>query len=135
MTGRRLLIALLAAALYAGVLATSASADQHRVQVTLVTGQVLVLTVDVPPGGSIAGSLPALPAPVKSIVDLGAVATPTPPPAPQVPAPTAPSVPGTSSPTPTPTPGGGGNHSGGGSGGGGSGSGSNPQAPAGGQTT
>src|SRR4051812_9985821 len=131
MTGRRLLIALVAAALYAGVLATSASADQHRVQVTLVTGQVLVLTVDVPPGGSIAGSLPALPAPVKSIVDLGAVATPTPPPAPQVPAPTAPSVPGTSSPTPTPTPGGG-NHSGGGSAG--SGSGSKPQAPAGGQT-
>jgi transglycosylase-like protein with SLT domain/peptidase M23-like protein len=135
MTGRRLLIALLAAALYAGVLATSASADQHRVQVTLVTGQVLVLTVNVPAGGSVAASLPSLPAPVKSVVDLGPIATPTVPPTPQVPAPTVPSVPGVGSPTPTPTPGGGGNSGGGGGGGGGSSNGSNPQAPAGGQTT
>ena len=41
MTGRKLLIALMAAVLYAAVLTTSASADQHRVRVTLVTGQVL----------------------------------------------------------------------------------------------
>src|SRR4051794_19673034 len=134
MTGRRLLIALIAAALYAGVLAASASADQHRARVTLVTGQVLVVTVNVPPGGSIAASLPPLGAPVQSVVDLGPVATPTPPPAPQVPTPTVPQVPGVTPPSPN---GGGGGSSGGGGGsnGGGSHSGGNPQAPSGGQTT
>src|SRR3954451_22412619 len=55
MTGRRLLIALIAAALYAGVLAASASADQHRARVTLVTGQVLVVTVNVPPAARRSG--------------------------------------------------------------------------------
>src|SRR3954463_6810139 len=99
MTGRTLLIALIAAALYAAVLTASASADQHRVRVTLVTGQVLVITVNVPPGGSVAGSLPPLGAPVQSVVDLGPVATPTPPPAPQVPTPTVPSVPAPSPPS------------------------------------
>ena len=78
MTGRKLLIALLAAALYAGILATSASAEVHRVQVTLVTGQVINTTVDVPPGASVSSvQIPGLPAPVQSIVDLGAVPTPT----------------------------------------------------------
>jgi murein DD-endopeptidase MepM/ murein hydrolase activator NlpD len=134
MTGRRLLIALIAAALYAAVLTASASADQHRVRVTLVTGQVLVITVNVPPGGSVAGSLPPLGAPVQSVVDLGPVATPTPPPAPQVPAPTVPSVPGVSSPVPTPGGSGGGGNGGGGNGGG-SGGGGNAQPPSGGQTT
>jgi murein DD-endopeptidase MepM/ murein hydrolase activator NlpD len=117
MTGRKMLIALLAAVLYAAVLATSASADQHRVRVTLVTGQVITLTVDVPPGGSVSGSLPPLGAPVQSVVDLGPVASATPIPTPTLPAPT-PTVPAPSVPTPTPgqpsQPG-----SGGGSGGGG----------------
>src|SRR5437870_10108318 len=87
MTGRKLLIALMAAVLYAALLATSASADQHRVRVTLVTGQVLTLTVDVPPGGSVAASLPPLGAPVQSVVDLGPVATTTPIPTPALPTP------------------------------------------------
>jgi hypothetical protein len=116
MTGRRpVLIALLAAALYAGVLVASASAEVHQVRVTLVTGQVMTLNVDVPPGGSAAGSLPALPAPVQSVVDLGPVATPTPT-ATVPPAPTVPPLPSaTGTPTPSPTPGG--NGSSGGSGG------------------
>ena len=51
MNSRKLLgIALAATALYAGVLVVSASAELHRVQVTLVTGQVLTVTVDVPAG-------------------------------------------------------------------------------------
>ncbi|MEA2283206.1 MAG: hypothetical protein QOK21_3813 [Solirubrobacteraceae bacterium] len=107
MTGRTpVRIALLAAVLYAAVLVASASAEMHQVRVTLVTGQVMTLNVDVPSGGSAASSLPALSAPVQSVVDLGPIATPTPvptaPPAPTVPP--APSVTGT--PTPSPTPGG-----------------------------
>src|SRR4051812_12560944 len=119
MTGRKLLIAITAAALYAVVLVATASAQEHRVRVTLVTGQVMTLTVDVPPGGSVSSALPALPAPVKSVVDLGAIATPTPVPTVPVPTPTVPSVPtppGT--PTPNPNPSGGGGSGGGGGGGG-----------------
>ena len=91
MTGRKLLIALLAATLYAGVLVATASAEPHRVQVTLVTGEVIVTTVDVPPGASVSSvQIPGLPAAVQSVVDLGAVPTPTAvptvPPAPAVPA-------------------------------------------------
>ena len=99
MTGRKLLIALLSAALYAVVLVASASAELHRVQVTLVTGEVITTTVDVPPGGTVSASqIPGLPAPAQSVVDLGPVATPTPeatvPPAPTVPAvPEVPEVP------------------------------------------
>src|ERR687886_392217 len=93
MTGRKLLIAITAAALYAVVLVTTASAQEHRVQVTLVTGQVMTLTVDVPPGGSVTSALPSLPAPVKSVVDLGAIATPTPIPTVPAPTPTVPSIP------------------------------------------
>jgi hypothetical protein len=76
MTGRKLLIALMAAALYAGILATSASAEMHTVRVTLVGGQVVTLTVDVPPGGAAKDSLPPLAAPVLEVVDLGPVQTP-----------------------------------------------------------
>ena len=91
MTGRKLLIALAAAALYAVVLVASASAEMHRVQVTLVTGQVITVTVDVPPGTPVQQvQIPGLPAPVQDIVDLGPVATPTP-----VPVPTVPAVPAT----------------------------------------
>jgi Transglycosylase SLT domain/Peptidase family M23 len=104
MTSRKLLIAITAAVLYAAVLVATASAQEHRVQVTLVTGQVMTLTVDVPPGGSVASALPALPAPVKSVIDLGPIATPTPVPTVPVPTPTVPSVPTVPSPSGTATP-------------------------------
>ena len=82
MTSRQLLtIATASAALYAVVLVASASAALHRVQVTLVTGQTLTLTVDVPPGTPIQQvQIPDLPAPIQDIVDLGPVETPTPEP-------------------------------------------------------
>ena len=105
-------IASTAAALYAVVLVASASAALHRVQVTLVTGQTLVVTVDVPPGTPIQQvQVPGLPAAVQEIVDLGPVETPTP-------TPTAPpvEVPEVEEPTPDPTPG---NQKGGGNSGGG----------------
>ena len=87
MTSRKLLIAIAAAALYAVVLVASASAEMHRVQVTLVTGQVLTVTVDVPPGTPVQQvQIPGLPAPVQNIVDLGPIATPSPVPVPTVPA-------------------------------------------------
>src|ERR1044072_5746453 len=113
---RKLLgIALAATALYAGVLVASASAELHRVQVTLVTGQVLTVTVDVPAGTPVQqGQISRLPAPAQSIVGLGPVATPTPIPTPTVPK--VPSVPQVKVPS-VPTPGnqhGGGNDSGGG---------------------
>ena len=80
MRRRKLLIALAAAALF-GVLAVPASAELHRVTVTLVTGETLTLTVDVPPGASVQTiEIPGLPAAVESVVDLGAVPTPAPSP-------------------------------------------------------
>src|SRR5262245_413663 len=95
MIRRKLLIALVTAGLYA-LLTSVAAAEMHRVQVTLVTGQVLTLTVDVPPGTPVSQiQIPGLPAPVASITDLGPVATPTPVPTPELPVPTPqlPSVP------------------------------------------
>ena len=81
MTRRTLLTAIAAAALYAVVLVTSASAALHRVQVTLVTGQTLTMTVDVPPGTPVEQvQIPGLPAAVQEIVDLGPAQTPTPTP-------------------------------------------------------
>jgi len=117
MTTRKLSIAIVAAALYAVVLVTSAQAALHRVQVTLVTGQTLTMTVDVPPGTSVSQlQIPGLPAPVQQIVDLGPVATPTPTPAaPAVETPQA-GVPAVKAPTPDATPG---NQQGGGGDGGG----------------
>jgi hypothetical protein len=69
----------------------------HYVRVTLVTGQQLTITVEVPPGTSVDQlQIPGLPAPVASIVDLGSTeTTPTPT------ATTAPTV--TVQPTPTET--------------------------------
>jgi hypothetical protein len=102
MIRRKLPIALAIAAMYAVVLAATASADPHTVRVTLVTGQVLVMTVDVPPGGSASASqLPGLPAPVESIEDLGPVSTPTPGPTPDLPVAT-PELPAAGSPAPAP---------------------------------
>ena len=80
MRRRTLVIALAAAALF-GALVVPASAELHRVSVTLVTGETITTTVDVPPGASVESiDIPGLPAPVQSIVDLGRVATPTPSP-------------------------------------------------------
>jgi hypothetical protein len=92
MRRRKLVIALAAAAVF-GVLVVPASAELHRVTVTLVTGQTLTMTVDVPPGSSVQSiQIPGLPAPVQSITDLGPVATPTPVPVPTA-VPTAPPTP------------------------------------------
>ena len=117
MNSRKLLgIALAATALYAGVLVASASAELHRVQVTLITGQVLTVTVDVPAGTPVQQvQIPGLPAPVQNIVDLGPVATATPIPTPTVPkVPDLPEVKVPSVPTPGNQHGGGDNNSGGG---------------------
>jgi murein DD-endopeptidase MepM/ murein hydrolase activator NlpD len=127
MTSRKLLIAIVATALYAVVLVTSASAALHRVQVTLVTGQTLTLTVDVPAGTPVQQvQIPGLPAPVQEIVDLGPVETPTPvPTAPPVEVPDV-DLPDVDAPDPKPTPGnqqGGGGSDGDGGGGGGENSG------------
>ena len=104
MTSRKLLIAITATALYAVVLVASASAALHRVQVTLITGQTLTLTVDVPPGTPVEQvQIPGLPAPVQEIVDLGPAETPTP--TPTVPPVETPEEPKADEPTPEPTPG------------------------------
>src|SRR3954470_6398557 len=124
MTLRPIRTALLAAALYAVVLVSTASAELHQVRVTLVTGQVLTYTVDVAQGASATASqLPPLPSPVKTIEDLGPLPTATPVPTPQlpqvpVPTPTVPSVPNPPH-SPIPGTGGGGGGGGGGNGGGG----------------
>ena len=80
MKNRPIAIALAASALYSGVLVATAHAEMHYVRVTLVTGQQLTVTVDVPPGTPVSQlQIPGLPAPVASIVDLGsAEGTPTP---------------------------------------------------------
>ena len=79
MRRRKLGITLAAAALFGVLLAVPASAELRRVSVTLVTGQTITTTVDVPPGASVQSiQIPGLPAPVQSITDLGPVATPSP---------------------------------------------------------
>ena len=77
MTSRRpIAIALAASAFYAGVFVTAAQAEMHYVRVTLVTGQQLTITVEVPPGTPVDQlQIPGLPAPVASIVDLGSTET------------------------------------------------------------
>ena len=81
MSSRRpIAIALAASAFYAGVFVTAAQAEMHYVRVTLVTGQELTITVEVPPGTPVDQlQIPGLPAAVASIVDLGSTeTTPTP---------------------------------------------------------
>ena len=77
---RPLAVALAASAFYAGVFVTAAHAEMHYVRVTLVTGQQLTITVEVPPGTPVDQiQIPGLPAAVSSIVDLGSTeTTPTP---------------------------------------------------------
>jgi hypothetical protein len=75
---RRKLITVLATAGMLGLPAAPASAELHRVSVTLVTGQTLTMTIDVAPGTSIETlEIPGLPAPAQSITDLGVVPVPT----------------------------------------------------------
>src|SRR6201999_766037 len=101
MQNRPIAIALAASALYSGVLVASAHAETHYVRVTLITGQQLTVTVDVPPGTPLDQiTIPGLPAPIKSVVDLGvAEGTPTPTPT----ATPTPSATPTATPTPTPS--------------------------------
>src|SRR5687768_13421550 len=108
MTRRPFLTAAVAAALYATVLVSTASAQLHQVRVTLTTGEVMTFTVEVADGATAtAAQIPPLPAPPESIEDLGPVQVPTPVPTPQLPLPTAtPTVPDLPVPTPgSPTPG------------------------------
>src|SRR5829696_6586677 len=97
MTSRHpIAVALVASAFYAGVFVTAAQADMHYVRVTLVTGQQLTITVDIPAGTPVEQvQIPGLPAPVASIVDLGSVES--------TPSPTATSAPVTNDPAPTET--------------------------------
>jgi murein DD-endopeptidase MepM/ murein hydrolase activator NlpD len=110
MTSRRpIAIALAASAFYAGVFVTAAQAEMHYVRVTLVTGQQLTITVEVPAGTPVDQvQIPGLPAPIASIVDLGSAdSTPVPtaastPTATVVPSPTGKA---TATPSPSATPG------------------------------
>ena len=90
MIRRPFLTAVVAAALYAAVLVSTASAQLHNVRVTLVTGQVMTLQVEVAEGATAtAAQLPPLPAPAQTIEDLGPVQVPTGRADAQVPVPTA----------------------------------------------
>src|SRR5688572_2849081 len=104
MIRRPFLTAAVAAALYATVLVSTASAALHTVRVTLTTGQVMTFQVEVSDGATAtAAQLPPLPAPTQTIEDLGPVQVPTAVPTPTVPLPTAtPTVPNLPVPTPTP---------------------------------
>jgi murein DD-endopeptidase MepM/ murein hydrolase activator NlpD len=103
MIRRPFLTAAVAAALYATVLVSTASAQLHNVRVTLTTGEVMTMQVEVSDGATAtAAQLPPLPAPTQTIEDLGPVQVPTPVPTPQVPLPTAtPQVPNLPVPTPS----------------------------------
>ena len=101
MTPRRpVAIALAASAFYAGIFVTTAHAEMHYVRVTLVTGQQLTITVDIPPGTPLDQlQIPGLPAAIASIVDLGSTeSTPTPT------ATASPTVQPTATATPKPSP-------------------------------
>jgi hypothetical protein len=103
---RPLAVALAASVFYAGVFVAAAQAEMHYVRVTLVTGQQLTITVEVPPGTAVDQiQIPGLPAPVASIVDLGSTETTPTPTATTAPTATAtPTQSATASPTATSTP-------------------------------
>src|SRR4051794_11602959 len=113
-TRRPLAIALAASVLYSGLLVATAHAEMHYVRVTLVTGQQLTITVDVPPGTPVDQvQIPGLPAAVASIVDLGSAestpeptATNTPTVTPTVTQPPTATQAPTASPAPSASPGG-----------------------------
>src|SRR5829696_3467153 len=103
MIRRPFLTAVVAAALYATVLVGTASAQLHNVRVTLVSGKVITMQVEVPEGATAtAAQIPGLPDPVQTVEDLGPVQVPTVVPTPQVPLPTAtPQLPQLPIPTPS----------------------------------
>src|SRR5215216_5937913 len=103
MIRRPFLTAAVAAALYATVLVSTASAQLHNVRVTLITGEVMTVQVEVADGATAtAAQLPPLPSPTQTIEDLGPVQVPTVVPTPEVPLPTAtPQVPQLPVPTPS----------------------------------
>src|ERR1044072_7982228 len=99
-SSRPLAVALAASAFHAGVFVTAAHAEMHYVRVTLVTGQQLTITVEVPPGTPVDQlQIPGLPAAIAPIVDLGSPET-TPPPTATI----APTITATPSPTASATP-------------------------------
>src|SRR3954471_21197802 len=101
-TRRPVAIALATSAFYAGIFVTTASAEMHYLRVTLVTGQQLTVTADIPAGTPVDQiQIPGLPAPIASIVDLGSTARP---PSPTATAPPVVTVEPTATPTPTPQP-------------------------------
>ena len=62
-------IALATSAFYAGIFVTNAHAEMHYLRVTLVTGQQITVTADIPPGTPVDQiQIPGLPAPISSIV-------------------------------------------------------------------
>src|SRR5688572_17336971 len=102
MNTRKLLLALATAAVAVacfGAAVFPASAQPRTFQITLVTGQTMVVTVDVPPGTPVdAISFPGVNGPIASVTEI----TPTPPPsggggggAAPAPAPAAPAPPTT----------------------------------------
>src|SRR5262245_54144324 len=63
---RPVAIALATSAFYAGIFVTNAHAEMHYVRVTLVTGQQLTITVDIPPGTPVDQlQIPGLPAAIQ----------------------------------------------------------------------
>src|SRR6266540_4123623 len=88
--GRRLAAASTAAAAGIALLAADAHADPRTFQVTLVTGQTITITVDVPPGTPVDGvPVPTITTPVGTIAEQPHSSDP----------------PGARTPQPTPTPG------------------------------
>jgi len=79
-TRRPFAIALATSAFYAGIFVTNANAEMHYLRVTLVTGQQITVTADIPAGTPADQiQIPGLPAPISSIVDLGSTeSTPSP---------------------------------------------------------
>src|SRR5690349_22349755 len=95
-------IALATSAFYAGIFVTNAHAEMHYLRVTLVTGQQITVTADIPPGTPVDQiQIPGLPAPIASIVDLGSTEST---PSPTATAPPVVTVEPTATPTATPQP-------------------------------
>src|SRR3954470_6240730 len=84
-TKRKLIIGLIACAVFGAGIGASvmpASAEQRTLLVTLVTGQTLTVTVDVPPGTPMNQSnTPGIPPPIASLSEVPPPPPPPPPPA------------------------------------------------------
>src|SRR3954466_6855852 len=84
-TKRKLIIGLMACAVFAlgiGASVLPASAEQRTLLVTLVTGQTLTVTVDVPPGTPIDQiTIPGISPPIASVSEVPSSTSSSPPPA------------------------------------------------------